>query len=185
MEGKGTGQRSLEKARSVHWVCIRGPGKPYSGCRSAQDRVTQQLGLKKGLQLNILPARTLLGVMFPGWSFPSFWIKKPTDSISPSLVISGRWQASRDCVQPPPERKPQSLKFTCHTHPPPTDTTTQTPRCLHSTSPPSPGPSWVPFHLLSSLDPEMSVASKTSKSCSFQQGNSLDANQTSSSAPEN
>ena len=70
MEGKGTGQRSLEKASPVYWVCIRGPGKPSSGCRSDQDKVTQQPGLKKGLQLNILPARTLLGVMFPRVEFP-------------------------------------------------------------------------------------------------------------------
>lgn len=70
MEGKGTGQRSLEKASSVHRVCVRGPGKSSSGCRNDQDKVTQQPGLKKGLQLNILPARTLLGVMFPQVEFP-------------------------------------------------------------------------------------------------------------------
>lgn len=47
-----------------------------SGHRSDQDNITQQLGFKKDLQFNILLPHTLLGVMFPGWSFPSFWISK-------------------------------------------------------------------------------------------------------------
>lgn len=55
---------------------MRGPDKFSSSCRSSQDNITLQLVLKKGLQLNILLPHTLLGVMFPGWRFPYFWILK-------------------------------------------------------------------------------------------------------------
>lgn len=68
--GRGPGQRSSEKASSVYWARVRGPDKFSAGCRSSRDNITAQLVLKKGLQLNILLPYTLLGVMFPGWSFP-------------------------------------------------------------------------------------------------------------------
>lgn len=154
------------------------------------------------MQLNILLPYTLLGVVFPGWSFPSFWILKTHGFYFPVSGHLGRWQASRKLhdrtatASRSPQRKPQSFKSSCHAQPrqkrmcttdKAKEALTRHHMTLGPTSPPTRRPSWAAFRLLSSLNPEMSEASETSiasKSCSFQQENSLDANQTRSPAPE-
>lgn len=149
------------------------------------------------------PASTLFGIMFPGWSFPSFWILNTHGFYFPPLWPFSRWQASRKphcrpatAFSFPGEEAPEShVLLPCsastgqslhrrHSY----GNSHQTPaQRLAPTSPPTLRPSWAASHLLSSLSPEMSEASETStasKSCSFQQESSPDANQTRSSTPQ-